>query len=156
MNVEAGLEGLTESETKLASYYNTPFTKVCLGMKVNNVTNWIFLNHNASSLYSVIADGKYTETNAGRAEWVSLINGTSLQSNCNKEGFNFQPSPGTKLRIGFAGNNENHCNSSDSLIGFGIKSSRNGREWKWSSGNINFLPSQNRTFLKSFGYIFVQ
>ncbi len=121
MNVEAGLEGLTESETKLASYYNTPFTKVCLGMKVNNVTNWILLNHTASSLYSVIADGNYIETNAGRAEWVSLIKGASLQPKCNKEGFNLQPNPGMKLRIGFAGNNENNCNTSDSLIGFGIK-----------------------------------
>ena len=144
---------MTENETKLASYYNTPFTKVCLGMKVNDVTNWILLNHNASSLYNAIADGKYTETNAGRAEWLSLIKGASLQPKCNKEGFN-PPLHAMKLRIGFAGNNEKNCNTSDSLIGFGIKTNR--KPQIWSSGNINFQPPGNRTFLKSFGYIFVQ
>ena len=36
--VEDGLEGLTEKQTKLASYWNTPFERICLGMKVNNDT----------------------------------------------------------------------------------------------------------------------
>ena len=31
--VEDGLESWTEKQTKLASYWNTPFSKICLGMK---------------------------------------------------------------------------------------------------------------------------
>ena len=125
---------------------------------MNDVTNWILLNHTASSLYSVIANGNDTETNAGREEWLSLIKGASLQQKCNKEGFNLQPSSGMKLRIGFAGNNEDDCKTCDSFIGFGIYKRRGNisNEWKWSSGNINHQPWKNRLLLKSFGYILVQ
>jgi hypothetical protein len=48
--VEDGLEGLNEKQTKLASYWNTPFNKICLGMKVNGVTKWIALNYTTNSL----------------------------------------------------------------------------------------------------------
>ena len=147
-NVKEGLNGLRKNEAKLASYHNTPFTKLCLGMKENDVTNWIIVNYNATSLYSVIADGNYRKTNAGRAEWISLINGAQLQSKCSKEGFNVKcSSHNLKLRIGIAGNNENDCDTCDSAIGFGIEI----KLWKWSCGNINFSPQK-----KTFGYIFVQ
>ena len=63
--VENGLEGLTEKQTKLASYWNTPFNKICLGMKVNNVTKWIVINHKASSLFNFIADGVFRYTYVG-------------------------------------------------------------------------------------------
>ena len=159
MNVTAGLDGLTQNETKLASYHNTPFKKVCLGMTRNNVTNWILVklvNYTATTLYSLIKDGNYRETNAGRAEWMSLINGTLLQDNCNKEGFNFQCSKTNswrKSRIGILGNNENNCDSCDSVIGFGIEM----KKWKWSSGNIYYIDDQDIDIkLKTFGYIFVQ
>ncbi|CAB4020140.1 Hypothetical predicted protein, partial [Paramuricea clavata] len=54
--VEDGLEGLTEKESKLPSYWNTPFKKICLGMTVNGDRKWMMLDYEASSLYSVIAD----------------------------------------------------------------------------------------------------
>ena len=148
MNVTAGLDGLTQNETKLASYHNTPFKKVCLGMTRNNVTNWILVNYTATSLYSVIAgDGNCSETNVGRAKWMSLINDAKLQNKCNKEGFNVQCSrPGSRSRIGILGNNEDDCKSCDSVIGFGIKTYHR----KGSSGNI-----YERNMFKTFGYIFV-
>ena len=117
-------------------------------MTRNNVTNWILVDNNATSLYSVIAKGNYRKTNVGRKEWMSLINGTSLQHNCNMEGFNvqcFQPWP--MARIGIFGNNEDDCTSCDSGIGFGIKTYHK----KGSSGNI-----YGKNMLKTFGYIFVQ
>jgi hypothetical protein len=121
--VEDGLEGLTEKQTKLASYWNTPFTKLCLGMKVNNVTNWIAVDHQASSLFSQIADGGFRATSAGRVQWRSLIDGSSLQKKCNKEGFNFRREVNEnfmKIRIGLVANQEDYCSSPDSCIGFGI------------------------------------
>ena len=162
MNVTAGLDGLTQNETKLASYHNTLFKKVCLGMTRNNVTNWILVklvNYIATTLYSVIADGAYRKTNVGRAEWMSLINGASLQDNCKKEGFNVKcsetnPNGRRKSRIGILANNQDQCNSCDSVIGFGIKM----RDWKWSSGHIYYLNNNNKKMLimETFGYIFVQ
>ena len=130
-------------------------------MTRNNVTNWILVKHvnyTATTLYSLIKDGNYRETNAGRAEWMSLINGALLQDNCNKEGFNFQysetkPDSGRKSRIGILGNNQDNCDSCDSVIGFGIEM----KKWKWSSGNIYYIDQQDIDIKhKTFGYIFVQ
>ena len=149
-NVDVGLDGLAQNETKLASYHNTPFTKLCLGMTRNSVTNWILINYSGSSLYSLIADDKYNNTNIGRAEWVSLINGASLQHHCSMEGFNVKIlEHNVKLRLGIAGNNEENCDSCDSVIGFGFEIN----SWKWSCGNIQHSTTQP---LKTFGYIFVQ
>ena len=91
-------------------------------MTRNDVTNWILVNYTATSLYSVIADGNYRETNVGRAEWMTLINDASVQSKCNKEGFNAVCSQyRQKSRTGILGNNENDCKSCDSVIGYGTE-----------------------------------
>ena len=124
-------------------------------MTRNDITNWILVKYTATSLYSVIADGNTHKTNVGRAEWMTLINGASLQDNCKKEGFNVKCSrSGLKSRIGFFGNNESDCISCDSVIGFGIEM----RDWKWSSGNVYYnMYNENIDIrLKTFGYIFVQ
>ena len=146
---------MTQKETKLASYHNTPFSKICLGMTRNDVTNWILVNYTATSLYSVIADGKNRETNVGRAEWMTLINNASLQQNCNKQGFNVECSKyKRKSRIGILGNNEKNCEYCNTVIGFGVEII----DRKWSSGNIYYI-SKSPTVdikLKTFGYIFVQ
>ena len=65
------------------------FTKICLGMGIDQHTNFIVVNKNASSLYSRIADGNYRATALGHSTWKSLVGlQASLQFNCNKEGFN--------------------------------------------------------------------
>ena len=138
---------MTENEARLASYHNTPFAKVCLGMTRNGVTNWILVNYNATSLHSLIADGKHHATIVGKEEWMLLINGATLQSECNKEGFNVKCGSRRKLRIGIASNEQDDCTSCDSAIGFGIEM----KNRKWSSGNIN-KNKERRTF----GYVFVQ
>jgi hypothetical protein len=119
--IEDALEGLTEKESKLASYWNTLFKKkICLGMTVNGDKKWMMLDYEASSLYSVIADGQYRSTTAGRPAWKSLIVGSSLQAKCNKEGFSIFYQNQIRMRIGYLANNENSCSYSDSCIGFGI------------------------------------
>jgi hypothetical protein len=153
LNVEAGLDGLTEVETKLASYNSTPFIKICLGMKVDDITNWIMLDYTGSSLYNVIADESYHATNLGRLQWMSLIKNSALQQYCNMGGFNLRFSQSsTHVRIGFVANQENDCRSPDSLIGFGIHIHNWANKLSWSSGNINF----QETYLPAFGYVFVQ
>ena len=157
--VEDGLEGLTEKESKLASYWNTPFKKICLGMTVNNETRWMMFDYNASSLYSVIADGQYRRTSAGRATWLSLIAGSSLQANCNYEGLNINLRSAAQnvqmyLRLGLVGNNENDCETPDSCIGFGAEYVY-GDEHNLACGNRVFHYT-NPVDLRAFGYIFVQ
>ncbi|CAB4000290.1 Hypothetical predicted protein, partial [Paramuricea clavata] len=125
--VENGLEGLTDKQTKLASYWNTPFQKICLGMKVKGGTEtdikWIVIDHQASSLFDVIAKGKFTATNITKSKWKSLIHGSSLQENCNTQGFNIRGGRHNRrmyVRIGLVANGENDCNSCNSCIGFGV------------------------------------
>ena len=138
-NVHVGLNGLAQFETKLASYHNTPFTNVCLGMTVNDVTNWIRLNYPATSLYSVLADGHYHETNAGKAEWMSLIHGSSIQKYCHKEGFNVQCSYSSlQSRIGIFSNNQNNCGSCNSVIGFGFQADKELEMVKWEHLSYSF------------------
>ena len=89
-------------------------------MKINNNIRFVVINKQASSLYSLIADGHYRATHLGRGNWMSLVEPTAyLQPHCNQEGFDAVPSTWRRVRIGLIANNENQCNSCDSFIGFG-------------------------------------
>ena len=61
-NLPGGKTGLDTHETKLPTYWNTPFNKICLGMKIGQQFKSVVINHQARSLYSLIADGKYRAT----------------------------------------------------------------------------------------------
>ena len=121
-NLPGGKTGFDSKETKLPTYWNTSFTKICLGMKVGQQINFIVINKQANSLYSLIADGQYRTTLIGRNTWKTLIGlQASLQYNCNKEGFNVvdTSSSHSRARIGIISNNGNDCNFCDSRIGLG-------------------------------------
>ena len=76
-------------ETKLPTYWNTSFSKICLGMKIDQQLRFIVINMEADSLYSLIANGQYRSTSLGRDTWRSLIGPkASGQIYCNREGFN--------------------------------------------------------------------
>ncbi len=157
--VEDGLEGLTEKESKLASYWNTPFKKICLGMTVNGETKWMMFDYNASSLYSVIADGHYRSTTAGRIAWKSLVAGSSLQPRCNKEGFSITYYE-IEVRIGYLANNQDRCTQADSCIGFGIAYHRACHQItsNITCGNIAQCGGNDNghKLIAAFGYILVQ
>ena len=143
-------------ETKLPTYWNTPFNKICLGMKIGQQFKSVVINHQARSLYSLIADDKYRATSLGRNTWKKLI-GTraSLQTNCNMEGFNVLSSiNNSKARIGICSNDQNDCLSCDSRIGFGTggypdDSNTCGNEAKHGADNGD-------QHIKAMGYILVQ
>ena len=113
-NLPGGKTLFDNHETKLPTYWNTPFSKICLGMKIGHETRFIVITRHANSLYSLIADGNYRATSLGRNTWKSLLGSfASLQPNCNKEGFNVVgPHRNNPIaRIGIVGNNENDCNT---------------------------------------------
>ena len=124
----------------------------------NQPVKFLVITKNGTSLYSLIADGHYRQTSLGREEWKTLIGPqASLQTNCNKEGFNavgnnYQSS---KARIGIIGNNENHCGSCNSRIGFGTggkpvnKPNTCGNEAKHGGDNGD-------KSIKTMGYILVE
>lgn len=84
------------------------------------MTNFIVIEKQANSLFSLIADGQHRQTTLGRDLWKSLIGSEgSLQLTCNKEGFNTACGK-HRARIGILSNNEKHCGSCNSKIGFGM------------------------------------
>ena len=157
-NLDGGKTGFDSQETKLPSYWNTSFSKICLGMKINdNQPKFIVINQQANSLYSLIADGQYRNTSLGRDTWKSMIgSNASLQYNCNKEGFNAvgDNSGQSKARIGIIGNNQDDCASCDSRIGFGTGGRADNSN---SCGNEATLNSDNGDkHIKTMGFIVVQ
>ena len=161
--VENGLEGGTRL-LQTPSYWNTPFTKICLGMKVvggaETDTKWIAIHHQASSLFDVIADGNFTTTNISKSKWKSLIDDSTLQQYCNIQGFNIRGGYYYRrmyVRIGLVANNVKHCNTCNSCIGFGasITGSCNYHMKKKACGSIHACGHYPKN-IAAFGYILVQ
>ena len=156
-NLRGGETGFDAQETKLPTYWNTSFSKICLGMKIGQQINFIVINKQANSLYSLIADGQYRSTSLGRKTWKTLIGSqASLQLNCNKEGFNALCDllDWSKARIGIISNNEGDCRSCDSRIGFGT----GGRpDYSNTCGNEAPLSGDNgEKHIEAIGYIMIQ
>jgi len=156
-NLHGGETGFDKQETKLPTYWNTSFSKICLVMKIGQQINFIVITREATSLYSLIADGQYRATTVGRNTWKKLIGPqASLQLQCNKEGFNAVGSSeyNSKARIGIISNEQNDCLSSDSRIGFGT-----GGKYDDSNtcGNeATNSPDNGIKHIKTMGYIIVQ
>ncbi len=91
-------------------------------MKVGSDLKCLSFSYPASSLYALFADGTYRPTNIPREEWKSLITGSSLQTGCRRQGFNVDTSLYVDVRLGYVGNEQEHCDSTDSYIGIGSNS----------------------------------
>ena len=155
-NLLGAKTGFDLQETKLPTYWNTYFSKICLGMRIGHQNRFMIINRHANSLYSLIADGKYRATSLGRYSWRRLIGSdASLQRNCNREGFNARTSVGySKARIGIIANNGNDCSSCDSRIGFGTGGSNDDSN---TCGNEAVAAADNGDkHIKAMGYILVQ
>ncbi|KAL9953793.1 hypothetical protein ACROYT_G041259 [Oculina patagonica] len=158
-NLPGGKTGFDHHEAKLPTYWNTPFSKICLGMKIGQQINFIALDKQANSLYSLIADGQYRATSLGRNTWKTLIGSqASLQTNCNKEGFNALSGGKiySKARIGFLGNQQNDCSSSESRIAFGTKGYPDDSNTCGNPASSGHSPDNGGKNIKAMGYILVQ
>ena len=155
-NFAGGKTGFDSQETKLPTYWNTSFSKICLGMKINHQLRFIVINRHANSLFSLIADGKYRATLLGNNTWKSLVGPrASLQFNCSKEGFNAMGSRlHSKARIGIMADNQNNCGSCNSRIGFGTGGRNDDSN---TCGNqATDSPDNRNKHIKAMGYILVQ
>ena len=154
-----GETGFDEQEKKLPTYWETPFSKICLGMKIpgEQTVHFIAVNQSADSLYSSIADQQFRSTSLGAAKWKSLLGSQgSLQLGCRKEGFNVicNSQSHAKARIGIVGKNEADCGTCDSRIGFGTTGDHDSSN---TCGNEAVIaPDNGDKHIKAMGYIFIQ
>jgi hypothetical protein len=127
-------------------------------MSYNGTKKWATIDSPADSLYSLIADGQFRATNAGKSTWKSLIAGASLQNNCNREGFNVNFNENYTMRIGIVANNEEDCDSCNSRLGFSTAYVNSDGVWTQTMvcGNRVTWPNAERISLVTFGYILVQ
>jgi len=156
-NLPGGETGFDSKETKLPFYWNTSFSKICLGINIGQKINFIVIKKQADSLYSLIADGQYRNTSLGRDTWKKLIGSqASLQTHCNKEGFNVMCTSNThsKARIGIVSNEQNLCSTCDSRIGFGTAGDSDDSN---TCGNqAMYDPDNGEKHIKAMGYILLQ
>ena len=154
-NIPGGETGFDTHETKLPTYWNTRLSKICLGMEIGGHLNFIVINMQANSLYSLIADGTRRATSLGRDTWKTLIGSeVFLQTNCNKEGFNAVSTNAvySRARIGVLSNNQNNCGTCDSRIGFGTGGSPHNSN---TCGHTALYYDLDRN-IRAMGYILVQ
>ena len=124
-------------------------------MKYNGILKAFSFSYPASSLYSLIADGNYRQTRLGRNKWKSLISGSSMQRNCNREGFNARAGSdgNSRARLGLIANENNDCYSPDSFIGLGTYH----EDQKNVAGNFAMhSPDNGDKNIKVMGYILVR
>ena len=144
-NPSAGKTLLDHQETKLPTYWSTPFTKICLAMKIGHQVNSIVINKQANSLHSLIADGNYRSTSQA-----------SLQRNCNKEGFNCREQKFSKARIGIISNEQKECITPDSRIGFGTGGLPDGSNTCGNTALHKYQADNGDKNIKAMCYILVQ
>ncbi|CAH3151087.1 unnamed protein product [Porites lobata] len=158
-NVAGGKTGFDMKETKLPSYWATPFTRVCLGMRIGQQVKFVPVDMKASSLHSLIAGGVFQATSLGRDKWKSLIGSyASLQTGCNREGFNAvaSQSDSAKARIGILGNDQGDCVTCDSRIGFGTGGHTDDSNTCGDNTPNGFTSDNGGRNIKAMGYILVQ
>jgi hypothetical protein len=154
------LPDLDGQEAKLLSWNDVPFTQIRVGMaSAGGTTQWLVLSQGSTSLHDLFSGG-YTASTSGRDAWKGLLAGSSLQPNCNMEGFGVEPAPDPagRVRLGILGNNEDDCTSSDSWLGIGGSGAGcNGAPPSTSVGNVAGCGADNGDVdIAAFGYVMVR
>ena len=132
-------------------------------MNISQVIRFAVIDRQADSLHSLIANGQYRNTSLGRDAWKALIGSPgSLQTYCNKEGFNVvgklrsKKVDPTRARIGIISNDFDNCITCDSRIGFGTGGTPHDNNVCGNSARSNYHPDNGGKNIKGIGYILVQ
>gem|GEM_PF-6140137 len=160
-----GQPGLDGREAKLQSFSAVPFNQTMLAMATSYSSNAnipynnyrrMTVDGSGSSLLAKFSSNQFQSTSEGRNAWKGLLPNSSLQNNCNREGFNNYHA-GTRVRLGIVGNQENDCNSPDSRIGIGGRGSYCGQPLDHSVGNTaRCSPDNGDRDIYAMGALFVR
>ena len=147
----------------MPSYWNTSFSKICLAINITGNISFAVIDRQADSLHSLIADEQYRSTSLGRDAWKALIGSRgSLQTYCNKEGFNVDGGLGSKTvsriraRIGIISNEFKQCSDCDSRIGLGTGGRPDDNNVCGNAADGSWNPDNGGKNITGIGYILVQ
>ena len=159
-NEDKGIKSFYTEEAKFNAFSKLSFDSVCIGMKFAGATKWLLINQNGTSLLDIFKAGTDIATSISRHTWKGLIQGSSLQVHCNRQGFNVKDSSGNiYARIGYIGNQENECITPDSFIALGSRNSVpcGSSLYKISCGNFaSCSPDNGDKSLAAMGFILLQ
>ena len=133
---------LNRQEAKLQSFVELPFSQLMVGLEGPPgqthypAYRYLPIASGGDSLYEVLSDDAFVPFQVGREAWKGTMADSSLQQNCNREGFNNMV-PGdqfSRARIGIIGNEQNDCGTPDSRIGLGTAGTSCGQD-DLSAGN---------------------
>ena len=155
------MKSFYNEEAKFNAFSKMSFDSICIGMKYSGTTKWLRIPVKGSSLQDIFKNGQYIQTSISRSTWKGLIAGSSLQVNCNRQGFNVKGNDGHMYaRIGFVGNNEKDCGNPDSFLGIGVRNyvlCPTSHLADISCGNFASCGSDNGDkSLPAMGYVLVQ
>lgn len=148
---------LSTNQAKFASFSQTAFDDIRLVTNTAGAVNWLKISRASASLQALFASGTYVDTGTPRKDWMILIPGSGLQLHCNIGGINAIVAS-QRVRLGFIANQENDCNSPDSVVGFGIGSGNAFGSKASYPPIVDYLGASlgDPTIVQSFGYIFVR
>ena len=108
-----------------------------------------------ASMYNV--DGGYRAISGpNRNSWKGLISNSSLQRNCNRQGFNSYHGY-AHARIGIIANQEGDCNSPDSRLGIGTGGTACGQNGSVTTGNSARCSADNGDRdIRAYGFVMVR
>lgn len=113
----------SDKEAKLASFNGLAFTAVRVAFLANEHTGGFSFAYTGTSLRNVFATATTTDAStipSSRRDWLMAMDGSALQPNCNRQGFNAGGSNNQRVRLGILGNEQNDCTSNDSALGIGV------------------------------------
>lgn len=148
--------GWDTREAKLASYNHVAFDEVLLVMRYGDDERRGQFFYAGESLFDVIGDGEYKRLWEGSGFWKGLAPGGSIQTLCQREGFNVR-TDGARARIGMWGDNRTDCRSPDSRIGVGTQGSNCGQNNNNSAGNeARCDADEGNNSRSAFAYVLVR
>lgn len=142
-------------EYKNEQFSTLPFTQVMLELKTWTKTRYIIAAVTWKSLEDIFSNW-YFQTYLTREVWKTIIEDSSLQTDCNKEGFNviWDTANHNQARFWIISNQENNCTSPDSSIWIWIKRWSNWIASVWNYAN--YSPDNWDKTTSSFWYLYVR
>ncbi|MCA9657262.1 MAG: DUF4215 domain-containing protein [Myxococcales bacterium] len=150
---------LDRQEAKLPTWNTIAFDEVLVGMEspILNMgpldLKYVQIPQASTSLFDLYSPNQFVASSLGRNAWKGLITNSSLQLNCNREGFNNTP----RTRLGIFSNQENDCNTPDSYIGIGNSGGGCSGVVETRVGNMaSCTPDNGNKTLPAFGVVLVR